>query len=152
MQQLRTLFATAEQPADSCVGGAEPRTARQPSSAVGRNSSCSGSSGCSVSEVPHLTLEEADAVAQKLGRQVWQLREVSRCLGYQFLNTVDPYQLALVVLHSWPFLAQPAPIIEAIVVKRVQEQADEGQEGLQQELQQVVCPPCEDAADGALSS
>lgn len=67
-------------------------------------------------------IEAADGLLQRLGQLVWQLREVSRCLIFQFTNRLDAYQLSLSVVHSWPFVVQPPPIIEAVVKQQVQQQ------------------------------
>lgn len=67
-------------------------------------------------------MEAADELLQQLGRLVWQLREVSRCLIFQFSNALDPYQMSLSVIHSWPFIMQPPPILEVMVKREVEKQ------------------------------
>lgn len=157
MQQLQAMFDKAGQlvppvhlaAADAVSGaGTKEDAVLQPSSSDSGASSSSaihtrsgsgagnGGCSCSSSEMVFGTLEEADKVLRELGKQVWQLREVSRCLVFQFMNVLDAYQHSMVILHSWPFLAQPPPIIAAIVKQRVQEQQVKEWHEAQQELQQ----------------
>jgi hypothetical protein len=106
---------------------------------------CSGSgsgSGTSSGSSTGLNLdmlEDADNILQDLGRLVWRLHEVSRCLIYRYCNVLDPYQLSMPILHSFPYIGQPPPIIEAVVKKRVaaqQKQEAEQEQQQQQEEQQ----------------
>lgn len=76
-------------------------------------------------DVPLEQIEHADKVLQRLSRLVWQLREVSRCLIFQFANVLDPYQLAACTVHAWPFILQPPPVIEEWVKGEVQRQQQE---------------------------
>uniref|UniRef100_A0A383VU14 Uncharacterized protein n=1 Tax=Tetradesmus obliquus TaxID=3088 RepID=A0A383VU14_TETOB len=64
-------------------------------------------------------MEDADRLLQQLSRQVWSLREASRCLIFHFVNVVDPLQMSLAAVHSWPFIMQPPPIIEVLVKQTV---------------------------------
>ncbi|WIA21748.1 hypothetical protein OEZ85_000912 [Tetradesmus obliquus] len=64
-------------------------------------------------------MEDADRLLQQLSRQVWSLREASRCLIFHFANVVDPLQMSLAAVHSWPFIMQPPPIIEVLVKQGV---------------------------------
>jgi hypothetical protein len=78
-------------------------------------------------------LEDADALLAQLSRQVWSLREVSRCLVFNVANTLDPLQMSRATVNSWPFLMQPPPIVEVLVAQHVaQQQQDESEQQSQQ--------------------
>jgi hypothetical protein len=76
-------------------------------------------------------LEQADVLLQQLSRQVWCLREASRCLIFQFCNVLDPLQLSLSAVNAWPFIAQPPPVLEVLVRQEVarQQPEDSGADG-----------------------
>jgi hypothetical protein len=109
-----------------------------PSSATTRTSSSddSSSSSSAATAVAHQgqqstapdtleCMEQADRLLQQLSRQVRCLREASRCLIFQCCNVVDPLQLSMSVLHSWPFIMQPPPVVEVLVKQQVDRQQQE---------------------------
>lgn len=126
MQHLCSVFGAGQPLAAAAEATADVPASEHYAAALPGNSS-------SNSNVTPVTLEEADQVLQTLGKQVWQLREVSRCLIYQYMNTLDPYQLSVAVIHSWPFIAQPPPVIEAVVKDLVKQQQDEEQKQVRQQ-------------------
>jgi hypothetical protein len=72
-------------------------------------------------------MEDADRLLRQLSRQVRSLREASRCLIFQFANVLDPLQLSLSVVHAWPYLVQPPPVVEVLVKQQVaQQQREDG--------------------------
>jgi hypothetical protein len=73
-------------------------------------------------------MEDADRLLQQLSRQVWSLREASRCLIFHFANVVDPLTMSLAAVHSWPFIMQPPPIVEVLVKQEVARQQQERDE------------------------
>jgi type I site-specific restriction endonuclease len=70
-------------------------------------------------------LEDADALLQQLSRQVWCLREASRCLIFQYCNVLDPLQLSMSAVHAWPYIVQPPPLLEVLVRQQVARQQRE---------------------------
>jgi hypothetical protein len=70
-------------------------------------------------------LEQADVLLQQLSRQVWCLREASRCLIFQWCNVLDPLQLSLSAVNAWPFIVQPPPVLEVLVRQEVARQQPE---------------------------
>jgi hypothetical protein len=70
-------------------------------------------------------MEAADTLLQQLSRQVWCLREASRCLIFQWCNVLDPLQLSLSTVHAWPYIVQPPPVLEVLVRQHVARQQPE---------------------------
>jgi hypothetical protein len=81
-------------------------------------------------------IEDADALLAQLSRQVWSLREVSRCLVFDVANTLDPLQMSRATVNSWPFLMQPPPIVEVLVAQHVAQQQQQQHEASEQQSHQ----------------
>ncbi|WIA42192.1 hypothetical protein OEZ86_009454 [Tetradesmus obliquus] len=71
-------------------------------------------------------VEDADWLLLQLSRQVWCLREASRCFIFHFCNVLDPLQLSRSAVDAWPFIIQPPPVVEVLVKRQVARQQQEG--------------------------
>ncbi|KAF8063807.1 hypothetical protein HT031_003664 [Scenedesmus sp. PABB004] len=85
---------------------------------AGPSSGGGGGAGGVLSWQQLEAVEATDALLVELGRLVWRLRESSRTLVFQFINTLDPLQLARSAVHAWPFISQPPALLEVMVKRR----------------------------------